>query len=89
MYNAQVFSEDMITLKQARSLFKHGRSMPHMQTIRVWYKRGLFNRYSQRTVSLDYAVDGGVIYTSIQAVERFRASLNEKHPRLSNGYQPQ
>lgn len=72
-----IFEENMITLKEARSIFKHGRRCPTMKTLHRWCGVGLFNRHTQKQVKLQSVIEGGLQYTSTEAITRFRAALNE------------
>lgn len=73
----EIFDENMLTLKEGRSLFRHGHRTPNLRTIRRWCKPGLFNRRTQKRVRLQSVLDGGTLYTSQEAIQRFRAALNQ------------
>jgi hypothetical protein len=67
------FSEQVLRLKQARS---HFASKPSYNTLKAWVKKGVYSRRGVH-VRLESFREGGRVYTSIEATQRFRERLND------------
>ncbi len=66
------FNEKLLRLKQAKS---HFATRPSYNTLKRWVSIGVYSRRGVH-VRLESFREGGRVYTSVEATERFRERLN-------------
>lgn len=76
MAGKRLVGEKRLTFTQLASLIP---SRPHAKTVENWARIGCTNRRSGKKVFLEFVSEGGRVFTSVEAYERFEDQMNEEN----------